>query len=105
MNLCGEAGITDAKAGATYFGQYTSRLTNLSRPASSGTSPKLIRRVHQTDSTTEDAVGFPTSREALGGAKLVLRPRDSTTCRSGFSIVPPPHREPSAPFSDGELRR
>src|SRR4051812_26589365 len=52
MNCCGVAGSACANKGATYFGQWVSRLKNLSRPASSGTRPKLIRKVHHTDSTT-----------------------------------------------------
>src|SRR3954467_7553622 len=52
MNCWGVAGSACANSGATYFGHWVSRLKNLSRPASNGTSPKLIRNVHHTDSTT-----------------------------------------------------
>src|SRR6476659_9283695 len=52
MKCCGDIGSACANPGATYFGHWVSRLKNLSRPASSGTSPKLIRSVHQIESTT-----------------------------------------------------
>src|SRR5262245_40148232 len=52
MKCWGVTGSALASAGATYFGQNASRLKNLSSPASRGTSPKLIRSVHHTESTS-----------------------------------------------------
>src|SRR5438093_9617422 len=49
MNAVGLIGIKLRKVGDRYFSQATSRLKNLSSPATIGTRPKTMRNVHHTD--------------------------------------------------------
>ena len=86
-------GSIDANAGAMYFDQSTSKLVNLSRPATMGTIPNtsfkvaktllavVVSRVRSAASDMTTSISKPTMFESVSGMGSPERPRRRAVAR------------------------